>query len=332
MLSLSDEQNHTLRIISSFITLMVSILLSAPAFPAPWDPIDPDTPWRANPTPSQVPGVQGISTGRPDTLMFAFERWNALTNPEDRRANVYMQPAIDNMALHCGAAGVEGPVVWSADLEIIYPNAILARLIQSDIQPVDPASGCDVTINDMESLQAAVRKRLIYIEYVRDGVRKRGQLSPQSVGLLNPGGFLSSSSYSTPVSATALWFGGTQQRTLDTVRWAAYYRAYWGLDMTLRCGPAGIDGEIVAHLDPPGGRGQLSGSDIVPTDGQGACGMVVNNIASLFEALLRGHLYIAYSPRCNGQAEPCGYDVVTARAQFPSYNNPDQSIRDWLSW
>jgi len=130
---------------------------------------------------------------------------------------------------------------------------------------VDPSPGCDVTINDMESLPAAARRRLIYIEYIRDGVRKRGQLFPQSVGLQNPGGFLSESSCST---VTGLWFSGWEQRSLDTLRWAAHYPAFWG-----------------------------------------------------------GHIYIAYSPRCDGQAEPCGYDVVTARAQIPPYNSDDSFIR-----
>lgn len=336
MRSQTNQRKRQPRIFRSLalltLTLTTLIASTATSHRNPSDPVDPDTPWRADPTASQVPGTNVFPGERSEIVMFAFHRWSANVAPEDRRADLFIRPAIGHATLHCGAAGSEGPLVWSADLNVERPSGVLTRVRQSEIQPVDQSSGCDVTINDMESLQAAARKRLIYIEYVRDGVRKRGQLFPESVGVQKIDGFVSESSYATADTLTGLWFSERHTRSLDRVRWAAHYRAHWGLDMTLRCGPAGVEGEIVAYLDPPGGRGQLSSDDIVPVDGQGACGMAVNNVASLLEALLRGHLYIAYSPRCDGETEPCGFNVVTARAQFPPYNSDDHAIRQWLSW
>ena len=227
--------------------------------------------------------------------------------------------------LALGAACGGEPTQTEPAADAAYQETLMTRLL--DAQPGDVIEIPAGTFAFDRSLSLTV-----------DGVTIRGQGMDETVlsfknqvagaeGLL-----VTASDFTIEDLATGLWFSGWDQRSLDTMRWAAHYRAYWGLDMTLRCGPAGVDGEIVAYLDPPGGRGQLSSADIVPIDGQGACGMAVNNVASLLEALLRGHIYIAYSPRCDGGTVPCGYDVVTARAQFPPYNSDDQFIRDWLSW
>lgn len=311
------------------LALVSLFLLSSTATSArdPRDPKDPGSPWRAFPSAAQVPGATGFHTGQREYVLFAFSNWSAHVQPADRQTDLFVQPAIDSLSLHCGVAGSEGPVVWSGDLPVVRPEAVLAHISGSEIQPVDPSPVCDMTIRDMDSLQAAARKRLLYVEYTRDGILKRGQLFPQSTWIHKVEGFLSESNYSTSGSVTGLWFPD-----MDTVRWAAHYRHHFGLDMTLRCGPPAVAGEIVAYLDPPGGRGQLSSADITPVDALGACGMAVNNIASLFEALLRGNIYLAYSPRCDGQTSPCGYDVVTTRAQFPPYNSDDPFIRSWLTW
>jgi len=288
---------------------------------------DPDSPWRGFPTASQIPGSNAFHTGTRERVTLAFHHWSANLNPDYRLASMAVDPPIANASIRCGVAGREGALVWTSDPSKPY----FFSITQASIHQVDPSSACDVTINDMESMQAAARKRLLYVEYTRDGIDKRGQLFPQSVKLQAPGGFVSESNYSVGETVTALWFS-EDQRSLDSVRWAAHYREFFRLNMTLRCAPAGVDGVIVAHLDPAGGRGQLTNADISPTDGQGTCGMVVNNIPSLLEAVLRGNIYIAYSPRCDQGATSCDYDDVTGRGQFPSFNSESTFIRWWLSW
>ena len=59
----------------------------------------------------------------------------------------------------------------------------------------------------------------------------------------------------------------------------------------LYCGPPGMEGEQVAELKT-GDYRLLTSSIIQPVSPGGVCGMTINTVASVVEALLQGKLYV----------------------------------------
>lgn len=103
----------------------------------------------------------------------------------------------------------------------------------------------------------------------------------------------------TPANGTALL---RVDRLLRDIRFDVRVRGAVGVTQAhIHCGPAGVNGPVVAFLfgpaDPPvdvTGRlavGTITNDDIMPTEGE-PCGMVVNNIASLYSAMLSGNAYV----------------------------------------
>jgi hypothetical protein len=88
---------------------------------------------------------------------------------------------------------------------------------------------------------------------------------------------------------------------LDELRFDLRVTSGVGVTMAhLHCAPAGVNGPIVAFLfgpaDPPvdvSGKlasGTITNADILPTDGE-PCGATINNVASLYAAILEGRVY-----------------------------------------
>ncbi len=221
---------------------------------------------------------------------------------------------ISGLAIRCGVAGTVGPIVWQPPAgSATAPNH---RILSGDIVAAD-ANACGVPINNLASLEAAARERKLYAELQSDGVVIRTQLWPKLHLFQTPlftgvagnlwidspywmsdqqvvGGSPETSWRRYPVSFALDGFLGSLRdypgiSPLAYFEYSVHRRAFQSL--ALYCGRAGEDGEMLAVL--PDDLGVLSNFDLFPTQSSGACGMVVNNIASLVEALLRGNIYVA---------------------------------------
>ena len=87
---------------------------------------------------------------------------------------------------------------------------------------------------------------------------------------------------------------------------------YDGVNITqahLHCAPAGVNGPVVAflfglqppvHVDGELVYGEIMNDDIVSFDDpNGACGVTINNVASLYEAILQRKIYLnVHSTAC----------------------------------
>lgn len=150
-----------------------------------------------------------------------------------------------------------------------------------------------------------------------------------SVLVLGFGLVLAGAADAAPLTFRATLTGDQEVPTVDTsTRGTATFRADPGLtelrfdvrvtngnEITqahLHCASAGVNGPVVAFLfgpEDPGidvsGRlaaGAIENADIIATDGE-PCGAALNNIASLYDAILEGRVYVNVHSAANPGGE-----------------------------
>jgi hypothetical protein len=201
--------------------------------------------------------------------------------------------------LHCGIAGVSGPVVWQASE---FPDG-RRKHWQLDRSALIRTTGeCDQPISTIAGLRRAAEDRILYVEYEINGVPHRGQLWARAL----------MADQSRTVSALA-----TKAQVVDPNERANVnkivarmrlsdqggLKVHYFLDAanapeplsaaTLHCGPPGAVGPIVAELrlTPNATWNLLAPRRLSSVASDDACGLEINNTASLVEAYLRGLLY-----------------------------------------
>lgn len=266
--------------------------------------------YQGKPIPSQVVGENQMISGH---IHAGF--W---TDGQGDFAMLQMNKdtrTLDNLRLGCGAAGTNGPIIWSANGAVADANQTF-RIISADLSPHEANEVCPLDINNVMSLNSASSRRLLYVEFERDGVPHRGQLWSQKIRLTNRR-FNSSANLSDQQLVGDAPLAPEFRRAYSTLRFEEYTgdldvvrygSAPTQARLELRCGLPGTDGPVIALLEP--GVGLLSNADLTPTEGDPACGLTINNIASLLEALLRGRLY--------AQAYYENAEVATTRGQYLS--------------
>jgi hypothetical protein len=107
-------------------------------------------------------------------------------------------------------------------------------------------------------------------------------------------------------------------RALSEVRFDLRVRRGVGvIQAHIHCAPAGINGPVVVFLFGPASpsvdvdgrlsRGVATNDDIIPQDPpSAACGVTINNVASLLEALRQGRLYVNVHTDANPAGEVRG--------------------------
>ena len=279
-------------------------------------PFGPE-PWRAAATSSQVPNAAADADERRINAAFWVNSFGDVATLEFAEQG---SAGVNRVTLRCAPAGATGPALWTTDLS----NGLSGRrflLVARDLTPVGPSANCPFVINNVASLQAAAEQRLLYLELERSGPPLRGQLWPRSFGLQDSGfGSMATTSDQQVVTASpqpaqwlrapvTLWFSEFNQ-TLARLGYSVPNRHRFR-NVNLHCAPPGQDGPVVAQL--PSIEGVLTLTDIRTVDASSACGIAVNNHASLLEALARGNLYAVVE-----LADPPG---VNLRGQFPAPGN-----------
>lgn len=293
-----------------------------------------DSSWEGIASPAQVIGMPTVRDQPQLGLGLGV-------NTSKDEAQLYIDPAdlqrISNFTIRCGIAGAVGPVIWQGSLGadqltsvIVDGTLVHFRAIDGrELVPTLADSSCGTVINNIASLQAAARQRRVYVEMESEDVVIRGQLWPKQTFT----GLHAQMSDQQVVGGrdAPIW----QRRVMDmnivdyfyndgapewylrSLAYASYsagvpYPYSEGVSgstfrsLTLYCGPAGVNGEIVASLAPQGG--ELTSLDLFPTQATGPCGMAINNIASLVEATARGNLYVV-----GELIDPAGHEL---RGQF----------------
>jgi hypothetical protein len=284
-----------------------------------------DNSWETIASPAQVTGA--ITTSAWPRVSVGLD-----VNPSRDEARLYLEGGnlerIGGVAIRCGIAGTDGPIVWQraaaemTPVQPIRPDEILA---------IEAQSACGVRINNIASLEAAAHERRLYVEMERNGVVIRGQLGPKQVGtsvtaMLSNQQVVGAGAGPLGVGRFVTLFpvGSSQNTPGPLAEWLydvrlghpASFRS-----VALRCGRAGEEGEIVAYL--PGPEGSITSADVLPTQPGGACGMAVTHLASLHEAMLRGNLYV--------EGLPLDAAGLTLRGQIPAterdgYDNSWEAI------
>ncbi len=268
----------------------------------PWAARDSlDNAWEAVASAAQVPGVPS-SLAKPVAAGLGVNAWK-----EEARLYIAAHDIgrITTLALRCGIAGAVGPIVWQinaaslgeADTLIHHGDILIAAeaFHNRDIIAATADGPCGARINNVASLEAAARERRLYVEIESEGVALRGQLWPKGLppelpALMSDQQVVGAGApkWVRATAVLSLAENGSAPGSLAELRYRVATN-YPREPVTLYCGRAGENGEIVAYLNPEGGS--LTSADLVPTQAAGPCGMPVTNIASLLEASLRGNLY-----------------------------------------
>ena len=269
-----------------------------------------DNSWETMASPAQVTGA--LTTSAWPLIAVGLD-----VNLSRDEAQLYVESGnlerISGVAIRCGIAGTDGPIVWQRAATAIVP---IQPIHTADIIATDPQGACGTRINNIASLEAAARERRLYVEMQSRGVALRGQLGSKSV---SPDLFAWTSSLQVVgVDDTPLGVGtivtlslvGNSSSQPGPLAELSYRVTDWTSfrSVTLRCGRAGENGEVVAYLQ--GDQGSLTSVDVIPTQASGTCGMSVTHLASLYEAALRGNLY--------AEALPIDATELPSRGQFPS--------------
>ena len=197
------------------------------------------------------------------------------------------------------------------------------KIESGDLIANAPNEECSMTVNNVASLKSAIERRLVYVEILAQGRKHRTQLWPRSKYQDGQGGsqglyyesHVVVSSDQVVDSATEAYPGKITVEFLikdngKTSGLFGYYIAKrkigWNsesavniVDVALHCAPAGENGPRLAQLEfgyvaEPSWEpfNYLSNKDIIPSSGSLSCGLDINDIASLWEALFYGRIYV----------------------------------------
>ena len=277
--------------------------------------------WQGHALPNHIPG----SDAHP--VWYAQSQSQILTtlwfNDSSDRATFKMRNAgrpLDAMpSIYCAVAGQEGPLLWQAPpIDQIHPGIpggvydLEWSISAEELFASEGNAQCGATVNNIASLKAAAEQRLLYVEVGRDSERYRTQLWPDIDK--GAGGYLVYEDR--VVTSTRQVIGrpaGVSEskksmdfliydygRTVGLFGYHIWRQNIEGLkitDVTLHCAPAGETGPKVADLEfgflaDAYYANWLHNEKITPTSPASPCGMEINNIASLTEALFRGNLYV----------------------------------------
>lgn len=271
----------------------------------------PPSTWHAALSEGQVAGSPAAFGGRAQYRFAATLWFNEFADVATLRFGDRGGRA--NVALRCAAAGGNGPVIWTADMDI---NGATVELLADDLQNVAASSECPVAITNIASLRAAANARHLYIEMEQAGLPAvRGQFFDRPIG--SPGIRITAGASAQQVvdgqraaprwtrAAVRLLFAA--QPSLDAVGYD-YDERHRYRTVALYCGPPGEAGELVAYLPAP--KSLFSKEDFYSVPATGACGMAIETTGALLEALLRGNLYVEME-----LLDPAG---TLLRGQFPA--------------
>ena len=277
-----------------------------------------DMTYMAKPVSSQLPGAQGPGTR-------TFIHASLWFSKHLDRATIALPKGVSGARLYCAAAGQEGSEVWQ---QTGVSTAEVYKLMNDSISPVLNSPSCPVELVNVAALRQAADQRLLYVQFEFRGETVRGQLWPRRVS--NRPGYIdvstiagaSSAQEVSSISAPPSSVKDTVQlrfnefdRDLTTIQYSLGRRlvSHW-YSIELMCGPPGLDGVVITELTGFGGL--LTNDDVRISEGLGACGAPINNLASIFEAYLRGNLYVRMT---RGEVPPqLERYPMHLRGQFPT--------------
>ena len=220
----------------------------------------------------------------------------------------FFDSLIASPILACAPAGSNGPQVVDSFAGRADTADIAATLapLWPKVAPQTPfdfikSSACGLGINNVASVAAAARARRMYVVFPTEAGDFRGQLWPEeliSQGSWGRSGFLAEAKMSGQQVVPG-YTESTQRLTVNlslreglTTAW--YTVPNFGtlaeaLSVGLHCAPAGENGPLVATLLTS--SGPLTDDDIMPVVDDEVCGVSINNLSSLLEAILQGRLY-----------------------------------------
>jgi hypothetical protein len=226
------------------------------------------------------------------------------------------QKRMVSATLHCAAAGDVGPAVFELldEPEGRFIGSergyVVGRQITNEhIIATSADSTCGMEINNVASLSAASAERRLYVvvkmlDFQPNRLRAQlfhgANINLRDARELKDLVYVKSSSQQ--VVGTAVDLEDPKNGLLTSIYFYRGLDRIWYdtgllpqppgiLSLYLHCAPPGQNGPAIAILQP-GESGILHNADIMPTDEMGACGMRISNIASVYEAMLRGNLYL----------------------------------------
>ena len=261
--------------------------------------LEPTT-WHSKPIPEQVPGSVETLTGHKLNVALWF-------NDTIDQATLTLDDfwsRTSGARILCGAAGQEGALLWQAGAAAPGRPGKHWEIHSEDLLSNNALEVCGVTVNNVAGLRTAANRRLLYVEYERSGQTHRGQLWPRELmservwtpmAIATPDQVAGAPPTPAPDKSekNRVHFRISEYAgSLDRI---GYFVQDDGKEVTaaLYCAPPGHSGERLAELNSGRGRDWqwLEQTDIRPVGQTSSCGMAINSVASLVEALLRGHLY-----------------------------------------
>lgn len=253
--------------------------------------------WRAKPTPEQVPASTGAHRGSKLNASLWFDDGQKLaTFSLTDRFSEASPPR-----LYCGLAGEQGDLIWQA---VSTPPGAEKRwrISREDLLQ---ATGCDAPINTIAGLRGTAVKRLLYVEFERDGTTHRGQLWPKD---LMADRVHIASAVATEGQVVASDANRGSSRINTRIRLNERDEVLNGLEYfldgssapqplasaALHCAPAGAEGPAIAELQTASRSTRwirLTSANLNPAGSSSPCGLEINTIASVVEAYLQGNLY-----------------------------------------
>lgn len=222
--------------------------------------------------------------------------------------DLFFDNVTDSPYLACAPAGQGGPQVvdsYHGSVDSSYVSDTVAHLAPKiapeSVSHYFKSSPCGMVIDNIASVEAAARARRLFVVIPTTAGRLRGQLWPAELLSTNARGhrrFLAEAKMSgeqaqprsaqiTPRLTVKLSFNeGLGSAWYSVPNYGTLPEA---LSVGLHCAPAGERGPLIATLLASSGK--LTAADITPVSGDEICGVPINNLASVLEALLQGRLY-----------------------------------------
>ncbi len=230
--------------------------------------------------------------------------------------------AVSKVSVHCAPAGVAGPQLFDLfSLPAVIPGVPTIseygqRIVigEEDILPQDKSGPCGLAINTLDSLESAALARRLYVLADTELGTIRGQIWPRNPSItVTPAKLSARQVVEGPREANSNSVSLEIKQGFKAA-WVTAQARREAVSLTLNCAPAGENGPVVAML--LANSGPLRNEDIIPTSGDEVCGMTVNNLASLAEAVSLGRIYAIQTFASGGAIRG---QFRCARTQFSAF-------------
>lgn len=226
------------------------------------------------------------------------------------------QKRVLSATLHCAPAGETGPAIIQLfdepDGRFIGSSRGFVggfQITNEHIMATSAAGPCGMAISNVASLSAASAERRLYVVVemldfhpgrLRAQLFQSAAINLRDLRELNDLIYVKSSSQQI-VGATVDLEDPKNQLLTSLYFYRGLDRIWYDtgvlpqpssiLGLYLHCAPPGQIGPPIAILQV-GAGGMLHNANVMPTDATGPCGMRISNIASVYEAMLRGNVYL----------------------------------------